>query len=91
MFGLKIFVFSNIKTWARLISEFAMTMNSSPGELLSKFGNKLHERSFLRLGASVLWRLRISSETANVTNADRGGILAETVGTDFGYRSTLMD
>ena len=68
-----------------------MTVNACVRETAAKFGDEPNERSLLSLGASVLWRFAIGRAATNVANANRIGVMPQTVSTDLLNGSSFVN
>ena len=68
-----------------------MTVNACVRETTAKFGDEPNERLLLSLGASVLGRFAIGRAATNVANANRIGVMPQTVSTDFLNVTSLVD
>lgn len=68
-----------------------MPVNACVRETTAKFGDEPNERLLLSLGASVLGRFAIGRAATNVANANRIGVMPQTVSTDFLNVTSLVD
>mgnify|MGYP003489365656 CR=1 FL=1 len=66
-------------------------MNACVRKTAAKFGDKPDERLLLSLGASVFRSFAIGRAATNVANANRIGVMPQTVSTDFLNVTSLVD